>query len=637
MSDAEYDRFFRELQAIEAEHPELRAPDSPTLRVGAEIQSSLKKHTHRIPMLSLANAFSDEELEAWETRMARISPQVREAGYQLEIKIDGAAVSLTYEKGSLVKAATRGDGTIGEDITLNAHAIPDIPLSLHGEGWPDAMEVRGEVYFPIKFFEELNQKRTEAGEPTYANPRNTAAGSLRQLDPRITRERKLRFFAFQIEPESRSRLPSQREMLDALESWGFPVERHRRRVASLAEAKEAIAELEKVLPTLEFQADGVVVKVDRVALHDELGIIGEREPRWAIARKFQPEVAVTRLKEIEVSVGRTGMLTPFAVLEPVVVTGATVSLATLHNVDQIEAKDIRVGDDVEVTRAGEVIPQVLGPVVANRPKDRELPRWEMPKNCPRCGSPVEQPLDEVAYYCPNISCPARMRESIVHFSHVMDIRGLGYQRVIQLLDTKLITNMANLYDLTAEQLVELEGFAKKSAAQLITAIGESKDRPLSLFLFALGIRHVGAGVARVLAREFGTLGRIRNATLEEVGSVTGIGSIIAEAVTHFFAAEQNKALLDEFVRHGFAPVESQASAEGPLAGQVYVITGTLPTLSRQDATKRIEAAGGKVASSVSKKTTAVVAGEEAGTKLEKAKSLGVEVIDEEGLLKRLNS
>ena len=586
-------------------------------------------------MLSLANAFSDEELDEWETRMARISPQVRQAGYQLEVKIDGAAVSLTYEGGVLVRAATRGDGVTGEDITANARTISDIPLSLHGEGWPAAMEVRGEVYFPIKHFQELNRKRAEMGESPYANPRNSAAGSLRQLDPSITRQRKLRFFAFQVEPKDPAQFPTQHETLDALVAWGFKVEPHRQHVPSLEEAKTVIAELEPVLPTLEFEADGVVLKVDRVALHDELGVIGEREPRWAIARKFKTEVAITRLRDIMVSVGRTGMMTPFAVLQPVVVTGVTVSLATLHNVDQIAAKDIRVGDDVEVTRAGEVIPQVLGPVVSNRPKDRELPTWSMPDRCPQCGSEVEHPPDEVAYYCPNISCPARLRESIVHFSHVMDIRGLGYQRVIQLLDTGLVQQMADLYDLTAEQLMELEGFAKKSAAQLTKAIAESKDRPLSTFLFALGIRHVGYGVAKVLAREFRSLERLRSATLEEVGSVAGIGSIIADAVVHFFAEEGNQNLLGDFARHGINPVESDVDVEGPLRGQTYVITGTLPTMSRAEATRRIEAAGGKVSSSISRKTTALVAGADPSTKLDKARTVGIEVIDEAELLRRL--
>jgi DNA ligase (NAD+) len=633
MSDAEYDRLFRELQGLEAAHPELRTADSPILRIGAEPQSALRKYRHHIPMLSLANAFSDEELDAWEARITRISPQVRSSGYQLEVKIDGAAVSLTYEDGVLVMAATRGNGVTGEDITANARTIPDIPLRLQGEDWPRSMEVRGEVYFPIEHFESLNRRRIEAGEPPFANPRNAGAGSLRQLDPRITRDRRLGFYAFQVEPEERVPFPTQREMLDGLERWGFPVEPHRKRVASLTEAKAVIAALEKVLPSLAFQADGVVVKVDRISLHGELGVVGEREPRWAIARKFAPEVAVTRLIKIAINVGRTGALNPYAVLEPVVVSGVTVSTATLHNSDLIAARDIREGDYVEVTRAGEVIPQVVGPVIARRPPGTRP--WDMPATCPRCDSRIEHPPDEVMYFCPNVSCPGRVLESIVHFSYVMDIRGLGYQRVGQLLEARLIRNVADLYDLREEQVVALEGFAKKSARQLVDAIAASKDRPLSTFLFALGIRHVGAGVARILAREFPTLDQLRRASLEQVGSVPGIGSIIADAVVHFFQEKRNRDLLAAFERHGFDPREPDVPGKGPLSGQTYVVTGTLPTLSRAEAIRRIEAAGGRVGSSVSKRTTAVVAGEDPGSKLDRAKALEVAVIDETELLRRL--
>ncbi|MBI4500006.1 MAG: NAD-dependent DNA ligase LigA [Gemmatimonadetes bacterium] len=633
MSDAEFDRLFRELREIEAADPEMRAPDSPTLRIGAEPQSALAKHRHRIPMLSLANAFSDEELDAWEARLRRISPQVATAGYQLEVKIDGAAVSLTYERGILRVATTRGNGVIGEDITVNARTIPDIPLTLQGDGWPESMEVRGEVYFPIRNFEALNRRRSAAGETPFANPRNAAAGSLRQLDPSITRERKLRFFAFQVEPEDSLPFATQRELLDALERWGFPVEPHRRRVASLAEAKTAIAGLQNVLPTLNFEADGVVVKVDRISLHPELGIVGEREPRWAIARKFAPEVAVTKLLKIAINVGRTGALNPYAILEPVVVTGVTVSNATLHNADLIAARDIREGDYVEITRAGEVIPQVLAPVIERRPQNA-VP-WSMPEKCPRCGSAVEHPPDEVMYFCPNVSCPGRVLETIVHFAQVMEIRGLGYQRVAQLLESGLIADVADLYDLAPERLTELEGFATKSARQLVDAIAASKQRPLSTFLFALGIRHVGAGVARILAREFRTLERLRNATIEQVGEIPGIGSIIADAVIHFFAEERNRHLLAEFESHGFRPTESDVSGEGPLAGQIYVVTGTLPTLSRSEATRQIEGAGGRVAANVSQRTTAVVAGTDPGTKLDRARALGVEVIDEGELLRRI--
>lgn len=632
MSDAEYDRLFRELQALEAEHPELRTPDSPTYRIGAEPQSQLQKHKHRVPMLSLANAFNEEEVADWENRMARIAADVREAGYTLEVKIDGAAVSLTYEEAVFTVGATRGNGVIGEDITANLRTIPDIPLRLTGEKIPKWIEVRGEVYFPIAAFDELNRKREAANEPTYANPRNSAAGSLRQLDPKITRERGLRFFAFHVEPQEAVPLKTQREVLDALASWGFPVEPHRKLVATLAEAQKAIAEIEQELPSLGFQADGVVVKVDRLALHAELGVIGEREPRWAIARKFAPEVAVTRLLDIMVNVGRTGVLTPFAVLEPVEVTGVTVSLATLHNADMVEAKGIMVGDYVEVTRAGEVIPQVLGPVREKRPPDARP--WKMPEVCPRCGSPVERPADEVAWYCPNLSCPGRVLETIVHFAGVMDIRGLGYERVRKLLEAGLIKTIADIYRLTAEALKTLDGFADKSAQQLVDAITVSKQQPLSTFLFALGIRHVGGTVAKLLGREFGSLDKLTGAPLERVSEVQGIGPIIAEAVVHFFAEQRNQELIARIKGFGLDPREPEAGG-GPLSGQRYVLTGTFPTLSRTDAQKLIESAGGRVASGVSKKTTAVVAGVEPGTKLDKARTLGVDIIDEKELLRRV--
>jgi DNA ligase (NAD+) len=409
---------------------------------------------------------------------------------------------------------------------------------------------------------------------------------------------------------------------------------HRAHVASLADARAAIARLERELDRLPFQSDGVVVKVDRIALHGELGIVGEREPRWAIARKFAPEVAVTRLLSIEINVGRTGALNPYAVLEPVQVTGVTVSTATLHNADLIAAKGLRIGDMVEVTRAGEVIPQVLGPV-------RTLPRgtvaWKMPSHCPRCGSAVEHPPDEVAYYCPNVSCPGRVLETIVHFAGVMEIRGLGYERVGKLREAGLISTVADLYRLTPARLTPLEGFAEKSAHQLVAAIADSKGRPLSTFLFALGIRHVGAGVARLLARAFGSFTALRAATAEDVGAVPGVGSIIADAVAHFFRERRNVALLNDLRELGLDPVEPSAGAGGPLSGQAYVITGTLPTLSRAEATRRIESAGGRVVSGVSKTTTAVVAGEDPGSKRDKAQTLGVPVIDEAELLRRIGN
>jgi DNA ligase (NAD+) len=637
ISDAEYDRLFRELQALESAHPELLTPDSPTQRVGAPPASVLAKYRHRRPMLSLANAFSAEELAAWEQRNARLVAEVPSAGYTTEVKIDGAAVSLTYERGRLSVGATRGNGVIGEDITANLKTIPDVPLVLKGAGHPALIEIRGEVYMPHESFARVNRQREKEGEPPLANPRNAAAGGLRQLDPNLTRQRRLRMFAFQIETiEGKLGARTHTDELELLEQWGFQVERHRERHADLAAVERRAEELETVLPTLPFQADGVVVKVDRLALHPELGVVGEREPRWAIARKFAPEVAQTRLKSIHINVGRTGALNPWAELEPVELGGVVVSRATLHNEDLIAEKDIRIGDWVEVVRAGEVIPQLLGPLRDKRTGD-ERP-FAMPDACPVCGTPVERPTDEAMRYCPNISCPGRVLESIVHFASrgAMDIRGLGYERVRQLLEEGLIHDVADLYALDAERLVQLERFAKQSATQLVQAIAASKERPLSLLLFGLGIRHVGYTVAQLLARRFGSMDALMKATEAEINDVPGIGSAIAEAVVHFFGEGRNRELIERLRQAGLQFTEPTAVAEGgPLAGKTYVLTGTLPTLSRGEATELIERAGGRVIGSVSKKTDAVVAGEDPGSKLDRAKQLGVEVIGEEELVRRV--
>ena len=636
LSDAEYDRLFRELQELEAQHPELRTADSPTHRVGAPPAQAFRKHRHLVPMLSLANAFDEAELADWEDRNARLVPEVRSAGYTLEVKIDGAAVSLTYENGVFVIGATRGNGIEGEDITPNLRTVPDVPLHLSGKGWPKQMEVRGEVYFSKSRFAELNREREREGEPTFANPRNAAAGSLRQLDSTITRRRGLRIFCFHVEATGQ-KLPAetQHQLLQRLMSWGFPVEPHHRRVGDLAGANQEIAKLERLLDELDYGADGVVVKVDPLRLHAELGTVGNREPRWAIARKFAPEVQITKLKEIRINVGRTGALNPYAVLEPVEIGGVTVTTATLHNFDLIEAKDIREGDWVEVTRAGEVIPQVLGPVRERRTgKERKFKR---PERCPVCHSKVEYPSDEVMAYCSNVSCPGRILESIVHFASrgAMDIRGLGYERVRALLDAKLIKDVADLYELTPLQLLTVEGFAEKSAQQLVDAIQASKRQPLSTLLFALGIRHVGVQGAKLLARHFGTMKALRNATPEAINRIPGIGEAIAEAVFGFFDEPKNRKLLERLERLGLNFKEPRAAeASGPLADQTFVITGTLPSLSRAKAKELIEAAGGHVTDSVSKKTTAVVVGADAGSKLERAKALGTPVIDEAELLRR---
>jgi DNA ligase (NAD+) len=637
ISDAEYDRLYRELLALEAAHPSLVSPDSPTQRVGAAAASSLAKHTHRRPMLSLANAFSGEELAEWEDRNARLVPEVREGGYTTEIKIDGAAVSLTYQAGRLVMGATRGNGTIGEDITANLRTVIDIPLVIRGSGIPALMEIRGEVYLPYKNFETLNAERVENGDPPFANPRNAAAGGLRQLDPADTRKRRLRLFAFSIEViEGRLPLRTQHEVLEQLEHWGFPVEPHHQRHENLAAVQEAMPALEEVLEALPFQADGVVVKVNRRDLHDDLGIVGGREPRWAVARKFAPEVAITRLREIRINVGRTGALNPYAVLEPVEVSGVTISNATLHNDELIAQKDLRIGDWVEVIRAGEVIPQLVGPLRDRR--DGSEIAFVMPTLCPACGTPVEKPADEVMSYCPNPACPGRIFEGIVHFASrdAMDIRGLGPERIRQFLEHGLIRDVSDLYRLSTEQLVELERFARQSADQLVQAIAASKSKPLSNLLFGIGIRHVGKTVATLLARHFQTMEALKSASSEEIHAVEGVGPTIAEAVASFFHNPASTELLDRLEKAGLTLREpTTVSGVGPLAGKSYVITGTLPTLSRPEATGLIEAAGGKVSGSVSKKTDALVAGDEAGSKLDKARALGIDIIDEAELLRRV--
>ena len=637
MSDAEYDKLFRELQQLEEQHPRFRAPDSPTQRIGAEPASELPKHRHRVPMLSLANAFDDDELDAWEQRIANLVPDVLTSGYQLELKIDGAAVNLTYENGSFTLGTTRGNGTIGENVTANLKTILDIPLRLQGNDWPGMMEIRGEVYFPLDNFARLNARREAEGLERFANPRNTVAGSLRLLNSKVTRSRGLRFFAFQIESAEPPKISTQHETLDLLASWGFSVAPHRRAVQSLAEAKSVIEELEACIADLNFEADGVVVKVDRLELRERLGVVGGREPRWAIARKFAPEIAVTELRDIRINVGRTGALNPYAVLDPVEIGGVTVSRATLHNMDLIEAKDIRVGDFVEVTRAGEVIPQVLGPVRERRPPNAKP--FEPPRQCPACGSDVEQPAGEIAHYCTNDACPARVLEQLTHYASrgAMDIRGLGGQRVQQLNEAGLVNDVADLYELLAADLENLDGFATRAAAQLIDAIEASKAQPLSQLLFALGIEHVGGEGAKLLAGTFGTMDAVMAARKEDLASIDGIGDKIGAAVVAFFAESKNRALIERLRGHGVTFEESAPEVGTALAGQTFVITGTLPNLSRAAAKELIERSGGRVMSSVSKNTTALVVGEAPGGKLERAKALGVEILDEASLLRRIRA
>jgi len=593
-------------------------------------------------MLSLGNAFNDEELRAWEERLVRMAgDDVARSGYTAELKIDGIAVALTYENQVFVMGATRGNGTIGEDVTVNLRTVRDVPLRLRESAPKGRIEIRGEVYFPFDRFEEMNEARARAGDPVFANPRNSAAGSLRQLDPAITASRPLKFFGYSVAAPEGEDVPfeTQSELLDALVEWGVPVAPHRKRAKTLAEVEKWAHELEhKIRGELNFAIDGGVVKVDSLRLQEELGVVGGREPRWAIARKFAPDIAETRLLAIKVNVGRTGALNPYAELEPVEIGGTIVKLATLHNEDLIINKDLRVGDWVQVKRAGDVIPQILAPIPERR-TGSEKP-WRMPKNCPVCGTPATREEDEAAIYCPNIACPGRQLEGLVHFTSrgAMDIRGLSYARIHQLVSEGLVRDPADLYALTRDQLLSLEGYADKGTDALIAAIQVSRSKPLSQLLSALGIRHVGSIAAQLLAQHFGTLDAILAASAEDILNVRGIGATIANGVVAYFSDPAGRALVEKLRSRGVNFTEPRAVvAGGPLSGKTVVITGTLPTLSRTKATAIIEAAGGRVTGSVSKSTTFLVAGEEAGSKLEKAKSLGVEVIDEAGLLRRIGS
>lgn len=639
LADQEYDRLFRELQSLEEQYPGLQTEDSPTRRVGAPVQSAFQPHRHLVRMLSLDNAFDQGELEAFEQAIERVvGSAIHRSGYTVELKIDGAAVALSYRDGVLERAATRGDGTEGEDITANVRTIRGVPLRLLGDGHPPFMEIRGEVYLPFAGFERMNEARVAAGEPVYVNPRNAAAGSMRQLDPNITAQRPLRFFGYAaVLPDGGAPARTQWELLEQLAGWGIPVAPYRQRCTTIAEVGAWAHTIEhETRAVLGFAIDGGVVKVNDMALQDELGVRNDRTPRWAIARKFAPDMAVTRLNRIDVNVGRTGVLTPFAVLEPVDVGGATVTFASLHNADQIAAKDLREGDRVQVVRAGDVIPYVLGPVPEQRTGD-ERP-WMMPSHCPRCATPVVRYGDDVAIYCPNVACPGRQLEGLVHFASkdALDIDGLSYARIQQLIDAGYIHDFADLFDVTVEQLVALERFGTKSAENLVAAIAAAKQQPLSRLLFGLGIRHVGAQAAQLLARHFGSLDALAAATTAQLGDVRGIGDIIAQSVASYFADDTARALIERLRARGLTFVEPNAvQADGPLTGATIVLTGSLPTLSRGEATALIEQAGGRITSSVSKKTTFVVAGEEAGSKLEKATALGIPVIDEAELLRRV--
>ena len=639
ITDAEYDRLLRELKQLESQHPELARPDSPTLRVGAEPAGQFEKVRHLAPMLSLDNAFDAEELAGWERRNARIVPDVAEAGYVAELKIDGAAVALLYEDGVLVRGATRGNGTLGENVTQNLRTIRGIPLRLRDDGdvpIPTRVEVRGEVYMTLSGFERLNERRAAEGEATFANPRNAAAGSLRQLDPSITADRPLHFFGFQIQldPDSSESLPleTQTDVLDTLRSWGVPVNRQQAICSTLDEVAAYAEEAEGQRAELDYEIDGVVVKVAPLRLWPELGVIGDREPRWAIAYKFAPVLATTRLREIRINVGRTGSLNPYAVLEPVEIGGAMVKLATLHNFEDVARKGLMNGDLVLVKRAGDVIPQVVAPLTDERTGE-ETP-FVPPEECPVCGTPVERPPDEVMVYCPNGSCPSRIYWGVVHFvsRSAMDIRGLGERTVQQLLEEGKVSDFADLYALRHEDLLELEGFGDVSAAKLLESIDASRAQPLSRLLFALGIRHVGSHAAQLIARTYGSMNALLDASEEDIAAIHGIGETTAAALATFLQEPRNRELITRLRDAALTLEEPVTRAESQaLAGMTFVVTGTLPSLSRKDAKAFIEDRGGRVTGSVSGSTDYIVVGDDPGSKLNRARELDVPELDETAL------
>jgi DNA ligase (NAD+) len=637
ISDSEYDQLLRQLKNLEAANPELVTPDSPTQRIGAAPVEKFERREHRKPMLSLDNAMDADEARKFHERVRKGLGREGAVEYVAEPKIDGLAVNLVYEDGRLAWGATRGDGVVGEDVTSNLRTIVQAPLRLLDPDPPRLVEVRGEVYMPRKAFQAWNQKSEETGEPIFANPRNAAAGSLRQLDPRITASRRLALFAYHIGArEGGPKLATHAEALDLLRRWGFPVNPRIKICADLDEAIAYYEELGRVRDTLDYEVDGVVLKVNRLDWQRELGE-KSRDPRWAIAIKFPARQKTTTVKNIVINVGRTGALTPTAELEPVEVGGVMVKRATLHNQDEIDRKDVRIGDRVLVQRAGDVIPEVVR--VLEDPGHAARPRFRLPEVCPVCGARAERPEGEAVVRCININCPAQAVERIIHFASrgAMDIEGLGEKSAATFHDLGLVKTVADIYRLQKDRLAELERMGEKSADNLVRGIEASKDRSLPRFLFALGIRRVGEHVARVLAEHFGDLRRVMDASAEELQEAAGIGPEVALAVRAFFDREENRRLVAELLELGVRPQggKKAAPADSPFAGKTVVLTGTLSTMTRPEATAKVLALGGKVSGSVSKKTDLVVAGEEAGSKLTKAKSLGVRVIDEDEFRKML--
>jgi len=639
ISDGEYDRLMVELRRLEEDHPNLVTPESPTQRVGASPADGFDQVQHRLPMLSLGNAFNEDDLQAW---YRRVKGLLDDADFDLvcELKIDGLAVSLAYQDGVLVQGATRGDGTAGEDVTQNLRTIRTIPISLLDEP-PPYLEVRGEVYLPLEEFRLLNEGRAERGEPLYANPRNTGAGSVRQLDPKVTASRNMHIWVYSLGDIGETDRPNGHwDSLQWLNGLGFRINPENRICHTLEEAVDYYHSWMEKRHDLPYEIDGVVIKVDPFAYQDSLGVAG-REPRWAIAFKFPAEQAVTRLLDIGINVGRTGSLNPYAILEPVVVSGVTVRQASLHNEEDINRKDIRIGDWVTVERAGDVIPQVVGPILDRRTGQEQV--FKLPANCPVCGTPVVKPESEAMHRCPNTSCPVQFFELLKHFvsKGAMDIDGLGEQWCNILIENGLVKDVAGLYRLDKNELLKLDRMGDKLATKIMTNIEVSKQRPLHRVLFALGIIHVGSEIAELLTQRYASLNEMAEATPEELTEIPGIGPKIAESVVDYFAVALNqqvlKALGDAGVvlHHEIQDIQ-EAADDLPFSGKSFVVTGTLSGLTRREAEDRIKILGGNVASAVTRKTDYLVAGASPGSKVAAAGRLGTEILDEAAFLELMD-